>query len=137
MDILYDDGALKTVLMDSISYVTDKNRGDIIISGSHGGTSSARYAITAKVGAVFFNDAGVGINSAGIKGLQQLQDKTIIAVAISHETAEIGNAEDTYKNGIVSHVNTLAEKSGIRLNISVADAVNILRVYLKKESSGK
>jgi hypothetical protein len=130
MNILYDDGKLKTVLMDSISYVTDQNRGNIIISGSHGGTSSARYAITDKVGAVFFNDAGVGKNAAGIKGLQQLQETNIIAVAVSHETAEIGNAEDTYENGIVSHVNGLAEKAGIRPDISVADAVNILRSYL-------
>ena len=133
MDILYNDGNLKTVLMDSISYVTEESRRDIIISGSHGGTSSARYAITANVGAVVFNDAGVGKNAAGIKGFQQLQEKNIIAVAVSHETAEIGNAEDTYNNGIVSHVNTLAAKAGIRSHMSVPEAVNLLRSYLKEK----
>ena len=117
--------------MDSISYVSDENRGDIIISGSHGGTSAARYAIAGKVAAVFFNDAGIGKNAAGIKGLVQVQEANIIAVAVSHESAEIGNAVDTYENGIVSRANDLAEKAGIRPHIPVVDAVNILRSYLQ------
>ena len=71
MDIVFTDGNRKTVLMDSISYVSPENRGDIIISGSHGGTSSAGYAIDARVAAAFFNDAGIGKNSAGIKGLEE------------------------------------------------------------------
>ncbi len=71
MDIVFTDGNRKTVLMDSISYVSPDNRGDIIISGSHGGTSSAGYAIDARVAAVFFNDAGIGKNTAGIKGFRE------------------------------------------------------------------
>lgn len=129
MDILFENKGRKTVLMDSISYVTDENRGDIVISGSHGGTSSARYAIKAGVGAAFFNDAGIGKNAAGIKGLEQLERENIIAIAVSHESAEIANAADTYENGIVSHVNRPAEAAGIRPQISVSDAVRILRSY--------
>jgi len=130
MDILFEDGDLKTLLMDSISYVTPECRGNIIISGSHGGTSSAGYAITAKVGAAFFNDAGVGKNAAGIKGLEQLQEADIIAAAISHESAEIANAADAYNNGIVSHVNEPAQKAGIRPEMPVSDAVTIVRSFL-------
>ena len=134
MDILFSDGDLKTVLMDSISYVTDESRGNIIISGSHGGTSSARYAIAYGVGAVFFNDAGTGKNGAGIKGLDQLQQAGIIAAAASHETAEIGNAADTYRSGIVSHRNRLAEQAGITHRMTVAEAVDITRSYLQSTS---
>ena len=129
-DVLFMDGDMKTVLMDSVSYITDDNRGDIIISGSHGGTSSARYAIEAPAGAVFFNDAGVGKNSAGIKGLDQLAEKNIIAIAVRHTSAEIANAVDTYRSGIVSHVNRPAQQAGIRPGCAVADAVAILRTYL-------
>ena len=85
--ILYSDGQCKTVLMDSISYVTADSRGDIVISGSHGGTSSARYALDARVGAAFFNDAGGGKNGAGIAGLAQLDQEGIIAAAVSHQSA--------------------------------------------------
>jgi len=132
MDIIFTDGNRKTILMDSISYVTADNRDDIIITGSHGGTSSAGYAIDAHVSAAFFNDAGVGKNGAGIKGLEMLCDHNIIAVAVSHESAEIANAKDTYKNGIISQVNVCAAHAGIVINSRVADCVTILRTYLKK-----
>ena len=131
-EILFTDGNRKTVLMDSISYVTAENRGDIIISGSHGGTSSAGYAIDARVAAVFFNDAGIGKNGAGIKGLEMLSEHTIIAAAVSHESAEIANAADTYKNGIISQVNSCAAQAGIVMDSPVADALMVLRTYLKR-----
>ncbi len=131
MKVLFRDGDMKTVLMDSVSYITDENRGDIIISGSHGGTSSARYALEAQASAVFFNDAGVGKNNAGIKGLDQLAEKNIIAIAVRHTSAEIANAADTYRNGIVSHVNRAAQQAGIRPGCTVAEAVAILRAYLQ------
>jgi hypothetical protein len=134
MDILFQDGPVKTVLMDSISYVTDANRGDILVSGSHGGSSSAGYAISARVAAAFFNDAGVGKNNAGIQGLEMLDRENIIAIAVSHVSAEIANAADTYAHGIVSHANRLAAQAGIRIGSPVADAVTILRSYVDKKS---
>lgn len=134
-EILFTDGSVKTVLMDSISYVVPDNRGDIIISGSHGGTSSAGYAIDAQVAAAFFNDAGAGKNNAGIKGMEELDKNGIIAVAVSHASAEIANAADTYACGIVSHVNGLAGKAGIRPGMRAAEAVAILRSYLKPQES--
>ena len=135
MDILFDDACFKTVVMDSISYVAQENRGDIIVSGSHGGTSSAGYAIDARVAAAFFNDAGGGKNDAGIKGLAVLDAHNIIAAVVSHTSAEIASATDTYACGIISHVNKLAKKAGIRPTMRVAEAVDILRSYLKQQES--
>ncbi len=130
MEILFKDGELKTVLMDSISYVKDGNGGDIIVSGSHGGTSSAKYAIDGKVGAAIFNDAGIGKNEAGISGLEQLQAENIIAAAVGHESAEIGNAADTYSSGIISRTNAPAAQAGIRPGMPVINAVAVLRKSL-------
>lgn len=132
MNVLFRDGDLKTVLMDSVSYITDDNRGDIVISGSHGGTSSARYALEAQAGAVFFNDAGVGKNNAGIRGLDQLAEKNIIAIAVRHTSAEIANAADTYRNGVISHVNRPAQQAGVRPDCTVTEAVAVLRTYLQQ-----
>jgi len=130
--IIFKDGKFKTVLMDSISYVNEDNKNDIIISGSHGGTSSAQYGLDIKIGAAFFNDAGVGKNQSGIIGLNKLQDAGIIAIAVDHKSAEIANGRDTYENGIVSFVNACAEKAGIKIGMTVKEAVSILRSYIKK-----
>ena len=127
---LFTDGSVKTVVMDSVSYVTEANRSDIIISGSHGGTSSAGYAIDVAAGAVFFNDAGCGKNNAGIQGLEQLQQHSIIAAAVDHCTAEIANGADTYENGIIAHVNTCAAQAGLARGMCVRDAVDLLRTRL-------
>jgi uncharacterized protein YunC (DUF1805 family) len=128
--ILSVDGSVKTVIMDSVSYVTEANQTDIIVSGSHGGTSSAGYAIDVAAGAVFFNDAGCGKNNAGIKGLELLQQHSIIAAAVDHRTAEIANGADTYANGVITHVNTSASQAGLRRGMSVRDAVELLRMRL-------
>ena len=132
-DIIFNDGEIKTVLMDSISYVNDKNRFDIIVSGSHGGTSSAQYGINVKVGAAFFNDAGVGKNRSGIIGLEKLQNIGIIAIAVDHKSAEIANAKDTYKNGTISFINERAENAGIKVGMKVKESVSILRSFLKTQ----
>lgn len=128
--ILFIDGSVKTVIMDSVSYVTDDNQSDIIISGSHGGSSSAGYAIDVAAGAVFFNDAGCGKNNAGIKGLELLQQHSIIAAAVDHRTAEIANGADTYANGIITHVNIGASQAGLCRGMPVRDAVDLLRMRL-------
>ena len=125
--ILYVDGSVKTVVMDSVSYVTAGNQSDIIVSGSHGGTSSAQYAIDVAAGAVFFNDAGCGKNNAGIKGLELLQQHSIIAAAVDHGTAEIANGADTYANGVITHVNASASQAGLGRGMRVRDAVELLR----------
>ena len=59
-------GDLKVIAMDSISYVDAADAGHIVVSASHGGASSAEYARTQPLAAVFFNDAGVGKDKAGI-----------------------------------------------------------------------
>ncbi len=128
--ILFVDGSVKTVTMDSISFVTEANQSDIIVSGSHGGTSSAGYAINVAVGAVFFNDAGCGKNNAGIKGLERLEQHSIIAAAVDHRRAEIANGADTYANGVITHVNTSAAHAGLCRGMHVRDAVELLRVRL-------
>lgn len=131
-EIIFTDNRFKTVLMDSISYVGPDNKNDIIVSGSHGGTSSAQYGLDVKVGAAFFNDAGIGKNRAGISGLQMLEKAGIMAAAVSHQSAEIASGKDTYENGIVSFVNSCAEKAGLKTGMSVRDAVVLLRALLKE-----
>ena len=64
-------------------------------------------------------------------GLDLLQDAGIIAIAVSHETAEIANGQDPYKNGAISFINERAEKAGINKGMTVKEAVDLLRSHLK------
>ena len=48
--------------------------GAIAVSGSHGGRSSGRIGAAVRLRAVFFNDAGVGKDQAGLAGLAMLDE---------------------------------------------------------------
>ncbi|MEN8211227.1 MAG: hypothetical protein ABFR31_05875, partial [Thermodesulfobacteriota bacterium] len=116
----------RVILMDSISYISFDERDDIIVSGSHGGTAAASYAIQDPAHLVIFNDAGVGKDQAGIVSLDLLQNEGIAAATVYHTSACIGVARDTWKNGIISYVNPLAKALGICIDDSVQTAIQKL-----------
>jgi len=100
-------------LVDSITELGDADAGCIAVSGSHGGVSSARYAIAARPLLSVFNDAGTGKNQAGIAAIDMLQAEGLAACTVSHDSACIGFSRSTLDDGIVSHANPLAIALGI------------------------
>jgi len=98
-------------LIDSITQITADMGNAVIISGSHGGVSSASYVVDApnKPFAVFFNDAGVGKDRAGIEALRILDELQVLAFAYAHDSARIGQAQDGLDHGIVTHINAQAQ----------------------------
>jgi hypothetical protein len=100
-------------VVDSITELGPRDAGCIAVSGSHGGVSSARYAAAARPFLSVFNDAGVGLDAAGIAGLSALQAQGLAACAVAHASARIGDARSTLDDGIISHANALARALGI------------------------
>ena len=116
-------------LLDSIAVVEASMAGAVVVSGSHGGVSAARYVLgmKARPHAVLFNDAGVGKDEAGIVGLTLLEQVGVIAATYSHRSARIGDAADGYESGQISHLNPAAARAGLRVGQRVLDAVARLR----------
>ena len=86
--------------------------GCVAVSGSHGGISSAQYALAARPLIAVFNDAGVGKDKAGLAALPFLQGHGIAACTVAHTSARIGEAHSTLADGVFSHCNALAEALG-------------------------
>ncbi|MBA2961870.1 MULTISPECIES: hypothetical protein [Ramlibacter] len=101
------------VLMDSITRVEPQDAGSVVVSASHGGTSSGRFALEVPLALVFFNDAGVGKDGAGIAALAMLEQRRIPAACVAHTSARIGDVLDTWENGVVSFANASAVQAGI------------------------
>ena len=93
---------LDITVTDSITFLNHSNEGDIVVCGSHGGLSAGEYAQKYRVKAVFFNDAGIGKNRAGVKSLEHLNDAGILACTVDCMSAEIFNGQDTLENGIIT-----------------------------------
>ncbi|HRZ97054.1 MAG TPA: hypothetical protein P5084_05820, partial [Paludibacter sp.] len=105
------------ILLDSLGDLQPDNTSPILVCASHCGDNGtfARKLKKCRVKAVFLNNAGVGKNLAGISGLLYYEAENILACAVDHFSAEIGVAQDTWENGIISHTNSLAEEAGIQI----------------------
>lgn len=110
-------------LIDSITELKASDAGCIAVSGSHGGISSARFALAARPLLSVFNDAGVGKDGAGIAGLAFLQTQGLAACAVAHSSACIGVAQSTLDDGIISHANPLALALGISVGQACRDVL--------------
>jgi len=119
-------GDREVIVMDSISHVDAGGAAHIVVSASHGGASSGEYASRHRLAAVFFNDAGVGKDGAGIAALGMLERAQVPAGTVSHLSARIGDAEDMWQNGVLSHLNASALRSGLRSGERLQDAVGRL-----------
>ncbi len=107
-------------LVDSITELGPADAGCLAISGSHGGMSSARYALAARPLLSVFNDAGFGLDGAGIAALAWLQQQQLAACTVAHCSARIGEAASTLNQGCISHANPLAQALGIRVGLPCA-----------------
>lgn len=116
-------GRWRVVLVDSITQIEPDDAGSIVVSGSHGGTSSADFAAEVQLALAVFNDAGVGKDEAGVAGLAQLEREGRAAAAISHLSARIGDAADAWENGVISRVNAGGARLGLSPGQRLRDAL--------------
>jgi uncharacterized protein YunC (DUF1805 family) len=111
------------LLVDSITEAVGRGAGRIVVSGSHGGVSSGRYALKAAPRLAVFNDAGVGKDGAGTAALALLQAAGIAACTVAHTSARIGEARSTLEDGVVSQANAAAAALGLTPGAHLREAL--------------
>lgn len=100
--------------------------GAVMVAGSHAGAMAAYLAAKGGLRAVIFNDAGVGLDAAGIGGLAYLQRLDIPAAAVDCMTARIGDGADIHARGIISYANARAASFGVARGMRCAEAAQLL-----------
>ena len=103
------------VLRDSITDSGPVDAGKIVLSGSHGGLSP-----------VVFNDAGIGLEDAGIGGIMALDGVGMAAAGVDCLSARIGDARDALERGRISAANQAARALGVDKGMPVSEAVALL-----------
>lgn len=128
------------VLLDSLGDIKADNTSPILVCGSHCGGNSelANHISNCNVKAVFLNNAGIGKNQAGIRGLAHYEAANVLACAVDRNSAEIGIARDTFDSGIISHSNAKAIAAGINIGDTVQQALAKLTSIIHQPlNSGK
>lgn len=105
----------------SSATATESCRGQVLISGSYGGEYNAWHAAKWGIRGVVLNDAGVGLDGAGISGLSYLDRIGLPAATADAHTCHIADGEHMLARGIISHVNTAAAAAGCRVGQTVQE----------------
>ena len=125
------DTTIPVFLLDSVTEGGEEQTGQVVVTGSHGGASAARYALRYRPLLVVFNDAGIGKDEAGVAGLGILEEAGLAAVAVAHTSARIGEARDTWESGVISRANAPARALGLMPGLSVREALACLARRLR------
>jgi hypothetical protein len=124
-------GGRRIVTFDSATFVpgyysTRPRTGDVVVAASYSGVLCARMIARCRPHGVIGLDCAIGKDGAGIAGLWFYEALGIPAAAADVMTAEMGNGDDLFREGILSRVNELAEGLGLRVGMRVADAAQTL-----------
>lgn len=111
---------------ESVTELGDAVRGAVLVAGSHGGLIACSLGAAAGAHAMILNDAGVGLDDAGIAGLAWLESTGMAVATVSHLSARIGDGADSLAHGVISYVNRFAAAAGVRAGQSAGDAAGLL-----------
>ena len=100
------------VVADTITKADASWRGKVAVAASHGGIYACYLAAKAGLRGVILHDAGLGLDHAGIAGLDYLDGLGLAAATVSHYSARIGDGADVLARGILSYVNRAAARLG-------------------------
>ena len=116
------------ICADSIGMLQPDDVGRIVVTASHGALSGGRpdNVVPSGIHAIFFRDAGGGMDGAGIARLADLERRGIVAAATSADSAPIGDSRALYRGGILSYVNSPASSRGARVGMKLDDFIEIL-----------
>jgi hypothetical protein len=107
--------------LDSASMLGPDDRGRVAATGSHGALIAGTTTAPMRPRLILFNDAGPGIERAGIQGLGVLEQSGIAAIAVAARSARIGDGRSTLQDGTISAVNRPASLLGARVDGSALE----------------
>jgi hypothetical protein len=108
----------------SFARVKGEHPRDVFCVASHAGKVMADYARQVQPRGLIANDAGRGLDDSGIDGLEAMGATP--AAAVSADSARIGDALSTYRDGVVSAANAAARAIGVRPGMSAKEAARLM-----------
>jgi len=121
-NIIKQSGERRIIVANSATSIDEKNKNDVVVDGSHFGLNVGEMALAAGILGMIGNDAGMGLDNAGIAGLEFLEKHGVPGAAVSCMSAQIGNGMTTYEDGEISVANGPAKKLGITVGMSTKEA---------------
>jgi hypothetical protein len=110
----------------SFSRVKGEHPKDVFCVASHGGKVMAEYALQVKPRGLIANDAGGGLDNSGSDGLAVMDTRQIPAATVYADSARLGDALSTYRDGIISAANASAKAIGVQVGMTAEEAARLM-----------
>lgn len=116
----------RVVVTNSVTSLTAAETGTVSVHGSHCGSNVPQYALDVGAVGMIGNDAGIGLDDAGIAGLAILEAAGVPGAAVEAMSARIGDGMSTWETGVISRVNDRARACGVTPGMSVRQAARAM-----------
>lgn len=127
-DVVDERDGRRIIVLDSARWVDGRNTDrDVVVPASYIGVLPARMMAIHRPRGIIGHDACIGKDGAGIAGLWYLEALGIPAATADGMSAEMGNGQDLYTEGVISRLNYPAERCGVQVGMPVAEAAKLLR----------
>ncbi|MCR4470435.1 YunC family protein [Burkholderia sp. SCN-KJ] len=115
------------VCTDSIAFALPEDfERNVLCTAGHTGRSVIEYFRSFRPWAFICSDGGIGKNQSGISALDIMDADGIPGASVDANTARMGDGQSTYFDGVISHMNKLAEAAGVRVGQSAREAARHL-----------
>ena len=108
------------LVVDTVTKLDISHSGKVLVGASHCGIYAVYLAASAGVRALILNNAGIGLDQAGIGGLEWAAQYGLPVAAVDHNSCRIADGADVQANGVISHVNRFAANLGCKPGMSAA-----------------
>jgi hypothetical protein len=121
-----DERGHQVVVLDSIVFGTEADRRNVLVTAGHTGRSGARHILNVQPFGFICSDGGRGRDDSGMAGLAITVQAGIPGATVDARRARMGDGMSTYRDGIVSATNVLADELGVRIGMPAAEAAAAL-----------
>jgi uncharacterized protein YunC (DUF1805 family) len=119
------DGRL-VVCSDSIAFGLPEDRRNVLVTAGHTGRSAVPYLLKVSPFGFICSDGGMGRDGSGVAGLHEVEAQGLAGAAVDAHRACMGDGLSSYRDGVISAVNSLAATAGVAIGMTARDAARRL-----------
>jgi hypothetical protein len=106
--------------------IREKIPTDVICSGANSSRVMSDGVLRMAAKGAIANDAGIAKNNTAVEGVMLLAEKGIPAASVSTLTARLGEGLSTWNDGVISVVNPVAAKLGVKVGMTAKEAARLM-----------
>ena len=106
--------------------IREKIPNDVFCSGANSSRVMSDGALRMGAKGAIANDAGIALNNSAVEGVMILGANGVPAASVSTMSARLGEGLSTWNDGVISVVNDVAAKLGVKVGQTAKEAARLI-----------